>query len=158
MAASSAADGDRQIGLSFLLVPREQRLQQLPHPGEKRRKMRVALDMGCNGRVAPGKLFELRDVVRVVEKAHVESQIGISRYTVSIRERSDENTKTGRRKGKMAGYQPSQLGGAQIGGIDQEVSTVAQRGDYSAFEPDTIHYRTVAGEGVQPPVLGIAPL
>src|SRR5271165_895150 len=54
--AASAADGDRQIGLPFLLVARQQRLQQPPQPGEKRRKVRIPLDMRSNRRLAPGQL------------------------------------------------------------------------------------------------------
>ena len=38
MSAAGAADGDRQIGLAFLLVARQQRPQEPPQPVEKGRK------------------------------------------------------------------------------------------------------------------------
>src|ERR1700736_5076980 len=58
----------------------------------------------------------------------------------------------------MAGQQPFQFGSAQVGGIDHKVSTVAQGRNHSAFEPNTVRYGSVAGEGVGPTALGIAPL
>ena len=50
--------------------------------------------MRGNSRIAPGQLPQLGEVMRVIEKTHVEDQIGISRYAVAIRERGDENAKT----------------------------------------------------------------
>src|ERR1700751_1351780 len=41
--------------------------------------------------------------------------------------------------------------------MDHKVSTVAQGRNHSAFEPDTVRYGPVAGEGVGPARLGIAP-
>src|ERR1700731_2430223 len=58
----------------------------------------------------------------------------------------------------MAGQQPFQFGSAQVGSIDHKVSTVAQGRNHSAFEPNTVRYGSVAGEGVGPAALGIAPL
>src|SRR6202030_953290 len=118
MAAARAADGDRQIGLAFLFVARQQRLQKTPQSGEKGRKVWIALDMRGNLRVVPGQLPQLGNVMWVVEATHVEDQIGISRYAVAIRERGDENAKTAGHQGKMAGQQPLQFGSAQVGGID----------------------------------------
>src|SRR5689334_20258480 len=109
-------------------------------------------------RIAPGQLAQSGEIMWVVEKAHVKDQIGISRYTVAIRERSDENAKTTGREGKMAGHQPLQIGGTQTGSIDHQISTFAQGRNHSAFEPDTVRYGPVAGERVGPASLGIAPL
>src|SRR5580693_5338778 len=145
MAAAGAADGDRQIGLAFLFVAREQRLQKPPQPGEKGRKVRIPLDMRGNSKMAPGQLPQFGDIMRVAEETHVEDQIGISRYAVAIRERCDEKAKTTGRQGKMAGQQPFQIGGAQVGGINHQISTVAQGRDHSAFEPDTVRHGPVAG-------------
>src|SRR5882757_9156945 len=48
VAAAGAADGDRQIGLAFLFVARQQRLQKPPQPGEKGRKVRIPLNVRGN--------------------------------------------------------------------------------------------------------------
>jgi hypothetical protein len=78
------------------------------------REVRIPFDMRGDSDIAPGKLAKLGDIMRVVEETHVEDQIGISRNAVAIRERCDENAKTGGRQGKMAGQQPFQIGGAQV--------------------------------------------
>lgn len=94
MAAARAADGERQISLAFLFVARQQRLQKPPQPGDKGRKIRISLYLRGDSKIAPGQLAKLGDIMWVVEETHVEDQIGISRYAVAIRERSDENAKT----------------------------------------------------------------
>ena len=38
----------------------------------------------------------------------------------------------------MSGQQPFQIGGGQIGGIDHEISAVAQGRNHLALEPDTV--------------------
>src|ERR1700759_3324204 len=58
----------------------------------------------------------------------------------------------------MAGQQPLQFRGAQVGGIDPQISTVAQGRNLSEFKPNTVRYGSVTGEGVGPARLGIAPL
>ena len=58
----------------------------------------------------------------------------------------------------MAGQESFQIGSAQVGGINHQISTVAQGRDHSAFEPNTVRYGSVTGEGVGPARFRIAPL
>src|SRR5216683_5947787 len=113
--------------------------------------------MSADQGVAPGERTQFRNVMWVVEKAHVEDQIGISRYAVTIRKRRDENTKTDGSECKMAGQQALQFGGSQVRGIDHDISAVAQGRNHSAFEPDSVHDGPVSSERVGPTRLGIAP-
>src|SRR5438067_4970689 len=61
VAAACAADGDRQIGLTFLFVTRQQRLQKLPQTGEKGRKIRIPLDVRGDSEIASGQPPKLRN-------------------------------------------------------------------------------------------------
>src|SRR5260370_34521843 len=97
--------------------------------------------MSADRGVAPSERTQFRNVMRVVEKAHVEDQIGISRYAVTIRKRRDENTKTDGPECKMTGQQAFQFGGGQVRGIDHEISAVAQGRNHSAFASDSVHDR-----------------
>ena len=93
----------------------------------------------------------------IVEKAHVEDQIGIARDAAAIGKRGHKDAQPRLLERKMAGQQTLQIGGGQEGGVDHQVSTFAQGGERLALEPDSVHDRAVAGEGVGASCLCIAP-
>src|ERR1700757_2762470 len=93
----------------------------------------------------------------IVEKAHVEDQIGITRDATTIGKRGHKDAQSGLLESKVAGQQTLQSGGGQERGVDPQISTVAEGGERLALEPDSIHDRAVAGEGVGASGLRIAP-
>src|SRR5579863_4597339 len=96
MPSAGASDGDRQIGFAFLFVARQQRAEPAPQPVEKRPQAGVSLDMGGDGGIEAGEPAQLRDVMRILEKAHVEDQIRLARYAVAVGERGDEDSQRSR--------------------------------------------------------------
>src|SRR6266436_192755 len=148
VAPAGAADADCQIGLAFRLVARQQRVQQPPQPGKEELAIGVLFDMRGNRRIAPGQLPQRGNIVRIIEKAHVEDQIGIARDAAAIGKRGHKDTQSGLLESKVPGQQALQIGGGQEGGVDHQISTVAEGRERLALEPDSIHVRTVAGEGV----------
>ena len=159
MPAAGAADRDRQIALAFAARSAAAAARASRQSWSKKgRKIRIRLDVCGDRGVAPGQRLQFGDIMRIVEKAHVEDQIGIARQAVAIRERGDENAKTAGRSWQMAVQQPFQIGSAQVGRIDHKISAVAQGRNHSALEPDAVRYGPLAGEGMGPARLGIAPL
>src|SRR5438132_4982867 len=146
VAPAGAADADCQIGLAFRLVARQQRVQQPPQPGKEELAIGVLFDMRGNRRIAPGQLPQRGNIMGVVEKAHVEDQIGIAGDATAIGKRGHKDAQSGLLESKVAGQQALQIGGGQEGGVDRQISTVAEAGERLALEPDSIHDRTVAGE------------
>src|SRR6202011_1526317 len=146
MAPAGAADADCQIGLAFGLVARQQRIQQPPQPGKEELAIGVLFDMRGNRRIASGQWLQRGNIMGIVEKAHVEAQVGIARDATTIGKRGHKDAQSGLLESKVARQQALQLGGSQEGGVDHQISTVAEGGARLPLEPDSIHDRTVAGE------------
>jgi len=76
-ATTAEADGDRKGGFTCCLIARQPRARLAPQPGEKRLEIRISLDMGGD-RVPPPRLqAKLGNTIWIVEKVHIEDQIGI---------------------------------------------------------------------------------
>ena len=86
VATAGAADADRQIGLAFRLVARQQRVQQPPQPGKEALAIRVLFDMRGNRRIASGKRLQCSYIMGIIEKAHVEDQVGVARQALTVGE------------------------------------------------------------------------
>ena len=107
------------------LVTRQQGAQQAPQPVKEWCEIDVTLNMRGNRRVMPGQAPELVNIVRIVEKTHVEDQIGIPWEADAIGKRGDENTHPARIKGEMAGQHALKVGSGQGRSVDHQISAVA---------------------------------
>ncbi len=126
MPAAGAADRDCKIGLAADLVTRQQRAQQAPQPVEEWREIDVSLDVRGNRRVVSGQRPEIVNIIRIVEKAHIEDQIGIARHAVTISKRGDENVHAARIESEMSVQHALQIAGGQGRGVDHQIGAVAQ--------------------------------
>ena len=73
---AGTAEGDVDIGLALRRIARQQHQQQVTDPREGIGKSRVAHDVFAHRRVLPGLFAQGRHPVRIVEKAHVEHEVG----------------------------------------------------------------------------------
>src|SRR5260370_41905611 len=77
MMAAGAPKRDRQIALALANVVWNQIDQQFGDPIHKFDGLRKRPDVPRDAGMAAGELLELRDVVRVRKKTHIENQIGV---------------------------------------------------------------------------------
>src|SRR5258708_19114459 len=89
MMAAGAPKRDRQIALALANVVWNQIDQQFGDPIHKFDRLRKRSDVPRDIGMAAGELLELRNVVRVRKKAHVENQIAVSGNSVAITETGD---------------------------------------------------------------------
>ena len=82
--------------------------------------------MRGNRRIAPGQRLQRGNIMGIVEKADIEDQIGIARDAATIGKRGHKDAQSGLLESKVAGQQALQIGGGQEGGVDHQISTVAQ--------------------------------
>ena len=95
--------------------------------------------------IARQQLAQIRSVLRLVERAQVDDRAGISRYAAKIWKTPDEIAKNSRFGAKWPRRQAFSFDGGRVGEVGHEISAVAQR-------------RGLAGEGVRPTRIRIAPL
>ncbi len=157
MPPAGTADCDCEIGFAAHFITRQQGVQQSPQPVEEWCEIRVSLDVGGNRRVAPAQRPKFVNIIRIIEKAHVEDQISLARDAAAIGEGSDEDAQPARIERKMAGQQALQIGGGQGGGIDHQIGAVAQGANNLALTADAVHDRPVSGQRMGPPRLDITP-
>src|SRR3954471_23619878 len=72
MPATGAADGDREVALSFAFETRQAKIQQGRYTVEKPATVRLRQDEIFHDLRAARQLTQLRDEVGVVQKTHVE--------------------------------------------------------------------------------------
>src|SRR5258708_22087753 len=89
MMAAGAPKRDRQIALALANVVWNQIDQQFGDPIHKFDGLRKGSDVPRDIGMAAGELLELRDVVRVRKKTHVENQIAVGGNPVAITETGD---------------------------------------------------------------------
>src|SRR5512146_642846 len=77
VAASRAADPDREIALALLLVSRQQVFEEFYQTGEERPGLRVLLDVGRHGRILARLRLQLGHEMGVREETDVEQQVEI---------------------------------------------------------------------------------
>ena len=91
MLPSRAADGDDKIRLAFVHVIWQQKGQQILGFLEKILRLLVLENKIPHWLVEPRKCFELRNVIRVRQKPHVENQVRIQRQAVFKAERQNRH-------------------------------------------------------------------
>src|SRR4029077_19851882 len=89
MAATGAADRDGEVALAFTDVMRNQINQQAFNAFQKFGGLRKGANVVANLGIEPGVLAQLGHEVRIRQKAHIEDEIGIAGYAVTIAETDD---------------------------------------------------------------------
>src|SRR5258708_31402134 len=84
--AARASKRNSQVALAFTDVMGNEVDQQLGDPLQELNGLRKRLNVLGDLRVASGEMAELRDVVRVRQKAHIEDQIAIGRDSMAVSE------------------------------------------------------------------------
>src|SRR5438874_4466417 len=91
MLAAGAAEGYRQIALSFANVMREKVGEQIGNALHELGGLGEGPNIAGHSGIAAGEILESRDVVRVGQKSNVEHQVAILRYAVAEAEAVDVN-------------------------------------------------------------------
>src|SRR3546814_14661915 len=86
-----SAESDGEIGLALALVARQQDGEETEQIVEERPESGIRLDIRGDGRVLAGAVAQRAHIVRVLQEAHVEHQIGLARQAAAIREGRDEH-------------------------------------------------------------------
>src|SRR3546814_5482329 len=89
--AAGTAESDGGIGLALALVARQQDGEETEQIVEERPESGIRLDIRGDGRVLAGAVAQRAHIVRVLQEAHVEHQIGLARQAAAIREGRDEH-------------------------------------------------------------------
>src|SRR5437870_3698862 len=91
MMAAGASESYRQIALALANVVRDQINQQFGNPIHKFDALRKRPDVTGHAGMTAGEFFELRNVVGIWKKAHVENEVAVGGHAVAIAETGDVN-------------------------------------------------------------------
>src|SRR5262249_12474270 len=93
--AAGASDADGQITLMLFFIKREHVVEQIGQLFQEPASFRIFLDIGGDGRIGSRLALELRNKVRVGEKADVEKKIDVMRHAELEAESRDGNHHSG---------------------------------------------------------------
>src|SRR5262249_25672200 len=149
--AAGAADGEREVALALGQEARQQGLEQTHEIGPKSLEIRIALDVSLDARIAAVERLEHRIVMRVLEEAHVEHQVGLARQSQLEGERYYRH---GQSRAALAAEaaveQRAELGRQQARGVDHPIGGLAQWRQHGALDCDAVADRPVGGERMTP--------
>ena len=157
VAAAGAAQRDGQVGLAFAAVVRQQAVEQRGQLGEKRRESGIGRDEAIHDLVAPGERAQVRLVMRVLQEAHIEHQVGLARQPVAVGEggHADGHLRAAAPR-EMSGQDPAQLRRRERRGVDHQVGPRPQRHQQIALGGDPVDDRPAVGERMAAAGLGVA--
>ena len=150
--AAGAAEGDGQIALAFADVVRQQIDQQLRDAVDEFDGLRKRPDVARHAGVAAGQLLELRNVVRVGQKADVEDQVAIGGHAVTVAEAGhvDHDLRFFALAHELLADEIAQLVNRELRGIDGQVRQLADGREHLALLADALADGLAGAERMRP--------
>ncbi len=148
---SRATERDRQVTLAFMNVMRKQVDQQIGNARNELPGLRKRADIFRDAWIAPGQRAEFWNEVRVGQEAHVEDQVSVLRNSLTESETHARHQDALFRRFflKALGDMRSQLVNIELGSVDHEIGSLANRAQMAAFGLERRFYRRVRAQGMR---------
>src|SRR6187549_168029 len=140
VAATGAADRDRQVALALGHVGGDEELEQRQQAAVELASLGARLDVGAHLFVEPGLRPQLVDVVRVGQEAHVDGHVGVAGRAVleAEGEQGERQSPPSLAADQLLGDATAQLAAGQAAGVHHHVGPGAQRRQLLALGPDPL--------------------
>src|SRR6476659_4668278 len=157
MAAAGAADCDRQATLALVAEGRNAELEQPVDQLEVLGCARLGEHEVAHGLCEPGQLTQLRDVVRVLDEARIEDEVGLERDAEFVAEADQLERHRVRLEVGDSGEEPlAKLAQREVGRVDDDVCLGPDRIEQPPLERDRRLRAPAVGQRVPVTRLGEA--
>jgi hypothetical protein len=157
VAPAGTADCDGDIAFAFDAIARERGQQELLYLFDHGGIGRVRRNIGRNRGVLTRLRAQFGHPMRVLQKAHVEHQIGVARQPAGKAKTHDGQHRFAAIANRKAlPYLVLKIIRGIVSGIDHMLGPAPQRFEHFALAGDAVGHRPVIGERVPSPVFGKA--